>query len=84
MPQSTQPLDQLIETLESLVNRADPPADAIDRILADAPRTTAVRALRDTPVVARFREDLTNGFIRIDAANALFRIITDVLTTRGA
>lgn len=97
MPESTQPFDRLLQSLETLVrpaahdpNRADPdnhaaptrepdPPDAIDRILAAAPRRTRVRSLRDAPVVARFREDLTHGLIRVDTANVLFRIITDLI-----
>ncbi len=84
MSETTQPLDQLIESIQSLVDAPSRPPDAIDRILESAPRTTRVRALHDAPVVARFREDLTNGFIRLDTAKALFRVITDLIKLRGA
>jgi len=75
MPESTQQLDQLLQTLQALAEPATSTGDAIDRILTGPPRQTRVRSLRDDPTVQRFREDLTNGLIRVDTANALLGLI---------
>ncbi len=84
MPDTTGPFDTLIGTLETLLDprpQGDRPPDAIDRILAQPARNTQARSLREDPVVARLREDLTNGLIRIDTANAMFRLVARVLDT---
>jgi hypothetical protein len=71
--------DRLIEQLESLTTDTNRPPDAIDRILSSAPRRTEVRSLRDDPAVKRFREDLTNGLIRVDTAGAVLRLVSDAI-----
>ncbi|MEE9296610.1 MAG: hypothetical protein V3W34_16825 [Phycisphaerae bacterium] len=79
MPETTRTFDRLVSALESLAPKTGRPEDAIDRILAAAPRRTEARSLRDDPVVARFREDLANGLIRMETADALFRLIGEVI-----
>lgn len=54
--------------------------DAIDRALAETPRTTRVPSLADHDVVRRFRQELTDGRIRIDTVNQLLRLIQAGLT----
>ena len=84
MTDTTGAFDALLAALQTLLDpkpQGPRPPDAIDRILARPARTTQVRSLRDDPVVARLREDLTNGLIRIDTANAMFRLLTRVLDT---
>ncbi len=83
MPDETRSLDQLLDAIENAVrpaSRGGRRPDAIDRILSGPERETRVRSLRDDPVVARLREDLSNGLIRVDTANALFRVAARVLT----
>lgn len=53
--------------------------DAIDQVLADAPRVSGVVSLREAPEVARFRDELTDGLIRVDTANQLLRLINEVV-----
>ena len=49
--------------------------DAIDAILAAEPRKTGVNSLRDHEVVEQFRQELTDGLIRVDTANRLLGLI---------
>lgn len=86
MPNNTETFDQLITMLDHTLHHQQPsphPNDAITRTLNTAPRTTAVTSLRDAPEIQRFREDLANGFIRLDTANTLFTLINQVLTRMG-
>ncbi len=53
--------------------------DAIDQVLAEAPRSTGIVSLRDAPEVAAFRNELTDGLIRVDTANQLLRLINEVV-----
>ena len=80
MPNATRQLDRLLQTLQALADEPRANGDAIDRILAQPPRQTRVRSLGDDPTVKRFREDLTNGLIRVDTANALLGLITRFIT----
>lgn len=80
MPETTRQLDQLLQTLQALADQSDTDGDAIDRILAQPRRQTRVHTLRDHPTVQRFREDLTNGLIRVDTANALLGLISRFVT----
>lgn len=86
----TKELDALIATIDNAVaNASDGDStvagtgaaggDALDDILDAPPRTTQVVSLKDSPVVAKFRQDLRNGAIRTDTANALFGLIRDLL-----
>ncbi len=79
MPKATEAFERLIGALESLDTESRLPDDAIDRILAEAPRRTDAKSLRDDPVVARFREDLSNGLVRVETAQALFQMIGDLI-----
>lgn len=80
IPNATRQLDRLLQTLQALADEPHATGDAIDRILAQPQRRTRVRSLRDEPTVQRFREDLTNGLIRVDTANALLGLITRFVT----
>jgi hypothetical protein len=73
--------DEAIERLDGVVRilRSGPSADAIDRVLAEPARQTRVESLRDTEIVQRFRDDLVDGLIRVDTANQLFRLISQVI-----
>ncbi len=79
MPKMNDELSKLLETVQKLSGDAQAPPDAIDRILTSPRRETQVRSLYDDPVVQRFRDDLTNGFIRVDTANALFQLLGNTL-----
>ncbi len=80
MPEITQELDRLLDALTRPASDGTP--DAIDRTLAAPPRRTEVHDLTGHPVVARFREDLANGLVRVETANALFQLLTRALTAR--
>ena len=67
-------LDRLEESIPKAKRR-----DAIDAILANEPRTTAVRSLRDHEVVQQFRRELSEGLIRVDTANKLLGLIRTIV-----
>ena len=73
--------DSLLALLDRLEENIPNPKrrDAIDAILAGEPRTTAVRSLRDHEVVQRFRQELSDGLIRVDTANKLLGLIHTVV-----
>lgn len=80
--EATQILDDLLKTLDGRLAASGPSArgDAIDAVLAEPPRTTAVTSLRESPAVAEFRQALTDGLIRVDTANRLLTLINSVIT----
>jgi hypothetical protein len=59
--------------------RAGADADAIERELSSAPRTTSVMSLRDSQVVETFRSELTDGLIRVDTVNRLLRLVNEIV-----
>lgn len=67
-------LDALLERLEEGIPSGRR-KDAIDAILASDTRTTSVRSLRDHEVVQQFRQELSDGLIRMDTANKLLGLI---------
>jgi hypothetical protein len=73
--------DNLMALLERLEESIPQPRrqDAIDAILANEPRTTGVRSLRDHEVVQQFRRELSDGLIRVDTANRLLGLIRTVV-----
>lgn len=73
-------LDQLLNNLETALENKAGQGDAIDRVLADAPRQTQVRSLRLAPEVVEFRRALSDGLIRVDTVNQVLRLINSVLT----
>lgn len=81
-------LDQIIDQLDQTAGAAAPPAtgaapatgDAINRVLDAPPRTTAVKSLRDEPVMQQFRQELTDGLIRADTVRQFLAIIQQVLS----
>lgn len=74
-------MDDVVETLDSLLGRLEASIrqtrrhDAIDAILAGSPRTTEVASLRDHKVVRRFRQELSDGLIRVDTAHRLLMLL---------
>jgi len=80
---ATKVLDDLLDSLATAADgsRPDPVRrpDAIDAVLAAPPRTSRVRSLRDSPVVAQFRQELLDGLIRADAARRLLALIAEVV-----
>lgn len=84
MPSTTDSLDRLIELLAQRGQAVGAGGDAIDEVLGSAPRTTEVRSLRDHPDVVQFRQDLIDGFIRVDTANRLLRLLSTVVTAMMA
>jgi hypothetical protein len=73
--------DEVIERLDGVVRvlRSGGGGDAIDRVLAEPARQTRVESLRDSEIVQRFRDDLIDGLIRVDTANQLFRLISQII-----
>ena len=80
-------MKEVLNELDALLDRlgdvpADqPPGDAIDEILSDAPRKTAVTPLRDHETVKRFRQEVTDGLIRLDTARQLIGLIRLAIET---
>jgi len=74
-------LDRLISTLDAVMRKT--PHDAIDAELAAPPRVTAVRALRDDPIVQQFRQELIDGLIRVDTAQRLLALIEQAVGLLG-
>ncbi|MBU0717656.1 MAG: hypothetical protein KJ749_05350, partial [Planctomycetes bacterium] len=66
--------------LETRLQRDPTAYDAIDLILAAPPHSTQVRALRHDPVVEAFRQELIDGFVRVDTANKLLNLVNTVVT----
>lgn len=64
----------VLKSLEDAIRRRED-GGAIDRILAEAPRGTRVRSLRDHEVVRQFRRELADGLIRVDTANRFLGVI---------
>lgn len=76
--------EQTIEALHKVVERLDAAAaktgagrraDAISKELSRPVRITAVRSLRDDPVVRRFADELADGLIRVDTAQQLLQVL---------
>jgi hypothetical protein len=53
--------------------------DALDAVLAEPPRTTAVRRLREDEVIQRFRTELATGLVRGDTVRGFFDLLTRAL-----
>lgn len=70
-------LDALIERLDGSVRAAA--GDAIDAELARSPRQSAAVSLRDSEVMSRFRQELTDGLIRVDTAGQVLRLVQQVI-----
>jgi hypothetical protein len=80
--ESTQILDDLLNTLESRLGARAPESqheDAIAAVLNEEPRRTAAVSLADAPAVEAFRQALTDGLIRVDTANRLLRLINEIV-----
>ncbi len=80
MSSLTDELKRLLETLDKGIQQQPDAGDAIDLILASPERTTEVRSLRHDPVVEAFRQELVDGFIRVDTANKLLNLVNTVVT----
>lgn len=78
MPETNDPLSTLLDRLEERIERVAG-RDAIDRVLAERRRTTDARSLRDHEVVQKFRQELTNGFVRADTAQRLLSLVGTVV-----
>lgn len=71
-------LELLLLQLDELMSRTRRP-DAIDDVLDAAPRTAATTSLREHEVVRKFRQEVTDGLIRLDTANQLLGLVRSVL-----
>ena len=84
MDSAAESLDRLIDALSAKLDEESPPRDAIDAALNDTPRTTHVQTLRNHPDLARFRQELADGLIRVDTANRALQLLSNVVTARLA
>jgi hypothetical protein len=83
MSTATESLDRLIEQLTARASAAAPGAgrgDAIDEVLSSPPRQSDVPDLHQHPVVRQFRQDLIDGFIRVDTARQLLDLVSLVVS----
>ena len=78
MPSDNEQLELLLSRLEELLSRTHRD-DAIDDTLRSAPRVSAAKSLRQHEIVRRFRQEMTEGLIRLDTANQLFGMVRTVL-----
>ena len=81
---ATDSLDRLIDLLARRAQFDSTPGDAIDKALASAPRMTNVCSLKDHPDVKQFRQDLIDGFVRVDTANRLLQLLSTIVTAMTA
>jgi len=68
-------LDELIAGLDAGLKGRPAAGDAIEEILSSPDRQTAVRSLRDSEVMVRFRQELTDGLIRVDTAAKVLDVV---------
>ena len=78
MSTASDSFETLLRELEAGVQRSRTP-DAIDAILASEPRETAVKSLRDHEVIRQFRQELSDGLIRVDTAGRLLGLIRTIV-----
>lgn len=71
-------LDLLLERLEKMLSQPVG-GDAIDSELRSTPRASATTSLRDHEVVRLFRQEMSDGSIRLDTANHLLSLLRGVL-----
>ena len=89
--ESTRILDELLDTLDRKLTQASEDGsgtagqgtvsngDAIQAVLGEGARRTAVLNLRDAPVVEQFRQALSDGLIRVDTANRLLKLVNEII-----
>lgn len=73
-------LTALVDRLEQAINGDAERQDAISAELARPGRKTATVSLQDAPEIERFREELTDGLIRVDTANRLLNLVNTVVS----
>jgi hypothetical protein len=69
--------ETLLGELEAGIQQSRTP-DAIDEILSSEPRKTKVKSLRDHEVIQQFRQELSEGLIRVDTAGHLLELLRTV------
>ena len=84
MQPTTDSLDRLIDLLGRQERFDSTLGDAIDKALASSPRMTKVHSLKDHPDVKQFRQDLIDGFVRVDTANRLLQLLSTIVTAMTA
>jgi hypothetical protein len=72
-------IDALLARLEGAVQSKSPSGDAIDACLLAQPRTTAVRRLRESEVMQRFRAELAAGRMQADTVHGFLNLLGQVL-----
>ena len=75
-------LDAMVANLQTLINRqaAKSSGDAIDAELSKPGRKTDVVSLKDAPEVEAFRNELSDGLIRVDTAHQLLTLVNTLVT----
>lgn len=68
-------LESVLAQLEKSVQATVPP-DALDRILAEPPRASAVTSLRETPAMQAFRTELAAGMVRAETALRVLDLVS--------
>ena len=81
--QSTSVLDQLLATLDAAADK-EPKTftgnpDAITLKMAKERRKTNVTSVRDDPVMEAFRQELTDGLIRVDTVQKVISLVNTVV-----
>jgi len=77
---ATKVLEELMTTLEAAEQKSGGKGDAIDAVLSGTPRTTQVTSARDTPEMEAFRQELSDGLVRVDTVNQVLRLLNEWIT----
>jgi membrane-bound lytic murein transglycosylase B len=79
MPTTEEALRQVLETIKRTVQSLDRPADALDEILADAPRIVGVQRLDQSPAYRQALQDIVDGRIQVDAFRRGLELASELL-----
>ncbi len=58
-------------------------SDAIDELINSRRRASSVRGLRDSEAFERFKQELVDGLVRVDAAHRLLDLVEVILAYAG-
>lgn len=79
MPTTEETLRQVLEAIQRTVQGLERPADALDDILAAAPRIVGVQRLDQSPVYRQALQDIVDGRIQVDAFRRGLELASELL-----
>ena len=82
MTETMRELDDLLDALDAgLDDKGAASDDAIDRILSSPARATKARSFRDHETMQRFRQELTDGLVRVDTVQRVLSLLDSAIRT---